>query len=250
VIWYIEDVPESLREEIPFAVWLLGSQQCETTYRSLRYMRDYENFTIQEMLTRINLLDAHALMLAQNLGFIFRGNRDQHNLDHLHKIFDKFPSTTTKATIMEAVRAAKVLALEKLNQLGIVVTVNASDTLDLEKLAADMQQDNDDEEEANIILEQANPTDCSIPTAESDEEYEDEIIEEGFVNCCIVQPQEIGFACTTFLKKQKVDMYMHDKHGNKIHKKTALANISGHAKISKDRVSRVKGMSTKKTKTP
>jgi hypothetical protein len=94
-------LPDDVRKQIPYAPWLFGSQPCEELFRLLRQMPGYENFDVYELLKRLTLLQAMALLKAEGI-FQYPESKKAWNFDELCKKASPLPSTVAPAGLCAA----------------------------------------------------------------------------------------------------------------------------------------------------
>lgn len=149
--YVLAGLPDNIRSHIPYAPWLFGSQPCEELFRLLRQMRGYENFDVYEMLKRMTMLQAVALLKAEGI-FHFPTAKKAWNIDELCKTAVPLPSHV-KANDLRAAAASG--CSRALNDVAALVgdslpSVPAPATVRAEE---ELCSDDDDDDDVDLINE-------------------------------------------------------------------------------------------------
>lgn len=82
---------------LPFAPWILGSQQNERLFRDVRQCGTYENFTLSEFLRRVTLQQMHQRTVCERAGvFSWPAHKKQQTVDQSHRVAPPIPPTLSE----------------------------------------------------------------------------------------------------------------------------------------------------------
>lgn len=163
-----------------FLPWLLGSQTCERTFRTLRSMSStfstVLNFSILGMLRRLHRLNIQLTLQSSSQGLIKFPNVERHrNKEGKNKLPKEALSTIKDEDITEAIQKAKTKARSTLEALGMDKLLKIHSIWDNESTTDDLlaqrnlpdDNGNDDDDIDNIDIDCESDTDLDDSLAEA-----------------------------------------------------------------------------------
>lgn len=121
--------------QLPYAPFLLNSQEAEHRFRIFRSLCGHENFTYAEFLRRSNQQEAHTILKAKhaNKDFFYKPSAKAWNFDEMPHMAPPLPADFTVTTLFSAAEAGCEEARLLLHSCGIVVAKAECVAMDMDE---------------------------------------------------------------------------------------------------------------------
>lgn len=140
--------------QLPYAPFLLNSQEAEHRFRAFRMVAGIENFTFAEILRRSNLHEAHAILKAKHShDFFYPQSQKAWNFDEMPRSAPPLPASFGVSDIVSAAAAGYAEAHTCLGGCGISVKVVPIVEMPSSELSDDLDDKELDDEIHNIERE-------------------------------------------------------------------------------------------------
>jgi hypothetical protein len=258
-MWWLAD-NEHLRQHVPFAPHLLGSQQCESMFRLVRSFCGDSNFTVVELLRRLSeACDFWLTQARRRDDFRWPAHRKHPVFQSMHRPPEFLPEQVNKASIDLTLENSRTAAIEDLKLVGIDVLQEPQPPPMVPNELDDAELDDDElvtlDDRLDVLISRRHVLEDPDDESEADNDERDinDAIDLGVYDL----PDVAAAVAAAFppiqpaadplqqWQSERTDTIQRLKTSSKLadgftHKQTACADVSGHIKVSSDRKIRVR----------
>jgi len=254
-MWWLAD-NDQLRQHVPFAPHLLGSQQCESMFRLVRAFAGDTNFTVVELLRRLSEACNFWLTQARRRDdFRWAAHRKHPVFQSMHRPPEFLPAEVNQISIDATLANSRSAAIDDLKLVGIEVLQEPQPQPMLAPELDDAELDAVLEDRLDVLISRRHIVeDSDDDDSVADEERESEMnlsvydLPDAAAAVAALFPPQPAAAAADPLQQwlsERSDTIVRLKTSSLLadgftHKQTACADVSGHIKVSSDRRIRVR----------